>query len=732
MTVYSGEKIGGLQGLRPGGVALTYTKAPQKGRCMPPNVIEQAAHGTGAAELQASVGAAALSAAALLAGCGGGDPPEALRNSETAVSMPELLGTGGRRSASLAARLPTADELMDWGESQFGQFFPGRQATLYVDDIAYRFYPGTGNYLGVQGSTVLVLGPVSGGVLARVGTLADFADAVFAHSQGPASDEEAARFLHQAGLGATDADIAAVRQRGYAVWLDEQFNLPMAQTKWDWLVSQGYMAITDRQFFFNNSLSQFAIWRDLMVAPDVLRQRWVLALSELFVISVPSIGGSLNWPGFAGAHFWDTLARQGFGNFRSLLEAVTLHPAMGTFLNTRGNQKEDPATGRVPDENYAREVMQLFTIGLHQLNPDGTPRLGVNGQPIDSYGQSDVTHLARVFTGYDLDFRGLGSTPVPPNHQIRDPSYLQRPMLFDASRHSALEKRFLGVHISAGTPGPETLRIALDTLFNHPNVGPFFARQMIQRLVTSHPDPAYVARVAATFNDNGAGVRGDLKAVLRAILLDEAARGPSGLTSRSFGKLREPVARIANWARAFKVRSLHGTWKCQVGNWDPERDLQQYPLEAPSVFNFFRPGYVPPSTEMAVLGATVPEFQLVSESSVSGYINFLQGIVHSGFWVSHPGEPGAPRDLPPDTVYVPDIVPDYSTEYALVLDTPTLVRRLNVLLAAGQLSQATQDFIVTALRADRITAQANEDFKRIHVARAVLFVMASAEYLIQK
>ena len=602
-----------------------------------------------------------------------------------------------------------------------------------ADGLVYRFYSGTGNYLGVRDGQVLLLGPATGGQLFNAGQLADFVDALEPLNRVD-NDEDAARFLHHAAFGASDIDIAAVRQKGYAGWLDEQLNMPMGQSKWDWLVSQGYTAVTDRQFFFFNDLSQFAVWHDLMAAPDMLRQRWALALSELFVISVPSIGGSLNWPGFAGAHFWDTLARHGFGNFRTLLEAVTLHPAMGTFLNTRGNQKEDPASGRVPDENYAREVMQLFTIGLHDLNLDGTPRLNANGQPTDSYGQSDVTNLARVFTGYDLDSRGLGSvgnSPVPPHYAIQDPRYLQRPMQLLAERHSTLEKRFLGVHIPAGTPGTEALRTALDTLFNHPNAGPFFARQMIQRLVASNPDPDYVARVAAKFNDNGAGVRGDLKAVLQAILLDKAARGSAGRYSRTFGKLREPILRITNWARAFKVRSLANTWKFSVGSWDTEADLQQYPLAAPSVFNFFRPGYVPPSTEMATQGATAPEFQLVSESSVSAYINYLQNIIYQGAWIGNPGEAGFPRDNLGVT-YVPDIVPDYSAEFALVGNTLLLVQRLNILLTGGQLSPATQDFIVNALRIDRIRADSPDEFKRIHVARAVLFVMASAEYLIQK
>jgi len=675
---------------------------------------------------------AAMAAAALLAACGGGDaPPAAMLDGRAAVSRPELLEVQGSDTRHALAA-PTPDALMDWAERQFPHLFAPSASQRVADGLVYRFYSGTGNYLGVRDGQVLLLGPATGGQLVHAGQLGDFVDALVPQDRVD-NDEDAARFLHHAAFGASDSDIAAVRQKGYAGWLDDQLSMPMGQSKWDWLASQGYTQVNDRQYFFSDYYYQFAIWRDLMSAPDMVRQRWVLGLSELFVVSVPSVTGVQPWTGLGGAHFWDTMASHGFGNFRDLLQAVTLHPVMGAFLNTRGNRKEDPATGRVPDENYAREVMQLFTIGLHQLNLDGTPRLGANGQPIDSYGQSDVTQLARVFTGYDLDLRGVGNfnDPSPPHYSVWYPEYVQRPMQFFPERHSTLEARFLGVHIPAGTPGPEALRIALDTLFNHPNTGPFFARQMIQRLVASNPAPDYVARVAAKFNDNGAGVRGDLKAVLRAILLDKAARGPSGLYSRTFGKLREPILRITNWARAFKVRSLANTWKFSVGSWDTEADLQQYPLAAPSVFNFFRPGYVPPSTEMATQGATAPEFQLVSESSVSAYINYLQNIIYQGAWIGNPGEAGFPRDNLGVT-YVPDIVPDYSAEFALVGNTLLLVQRLNILLTGGQLSPATQDFIVNALRIDRIRADSPDEFKRIHVARAVLFVMASAEYLIQK
>ncbi|SDM53839.1 Protein of unknown function [Oryzisolibacter propanilivorax] len=659
----------------------------------------------------------------------------ALLTPALATPQPQLLGAGTQPAPRAGTRLPTADELMDWAQRQFPGFFPTREPTQRSDGLLWRHYPGTGNYLGVQGGTVLVYGPGTGHQIANVGTLAQFADVVFAPAASGVSDEQAARLLHHAGFGASAADIAAVRAHGLAPWLDAQLALPPGQGAWDWLVGQGYSAVDEHTYFFSDYFYQYAIWRDLLSAPDMVRKRWALALSEFFVISMDGIGGSIKWAGLAGAHYWDLLGRLGLGNFRQLLEAVTLHPAMGVFLNTHGNQKENPATGRVPDENYAREVMQLFTIGLSLLNPDGTPRRGPDGQPIESYIQSDVSQLARVFTGYLVDYQGVPSSPNPlaPQQSIVHADFLLRPMRFEPARHSMLDKSFLGTTIPAGTPGPEALRIALDTLFAHPNVGPFFARQMIQRLVTSDPDPAYVGRVAAVFDNNGAGVRGDLKAVLRAIVLDGAARGDAGLSAPTFGKLREPVLRVANWGRAFGVRSLKGTWKNQVGAWNVEQDLQQVPLNPPSVFNFFRPGFVPPGTGMAARSATAPEFQLVSESSVAAYLNYLQSIIQRGIYVYQPEVPGQPRGGPPaGATYVPDLVPDYSTELALVGDSDALVARLNLLLCAGQLSPATCGFIANALRIDQVSASSNDDFKRMHVVRAILFVMASAEYLVQK
>jgi len=236
--------------------------------------------------------------------------------------------------------------------------------------------------------------------------------------------------------------------------------------------------------------------------------------------------------------------------------------------------------------------------------------------------------------------------------------------------------------------------------------------------------------VAAVFNHNDAGVRGDLGSVLRAILLDEEARGPAGLASPTFGKLREPALRIAQWGQTFKVRSKAGSWKYTVSGWGADVDLLQHPLNAPSVFNFFRPGYVPPSTALAATGATAPEFQLVNESSVSAYINHLEQILFQGPSVLAPELPYFPELTA--TNVAKDMFPDYSAELALVHDSPGLVARLNLLLCANQLSPESQSLIVRALDSDRPNANWDPQSVPFHVVRAVMMVMCSPDYLVQK
>jgi uncharacterized protein (DUF1800 family) len=381
---------------------------------------------------------------------------------------------------------------------------------------------------------------------------------------------------------------------------------------------------------------------------------------------------------------------------------------MGFFLNTKGNLKEDIASGRVPDENYAREIMQLFTIGLYELNLDGTLKTNAQGNPIETYVQSDITNLARVFTGYNWDYSkvtqqyGFESYPVP------SPEFTSGRMAFDSRKHSNLAVNFLGTNIPENTPGAEALRIALDTLFNHANTGPFFAKQMIQRLVTSNPSPAYVARVATVFNNNGSGVRGDLKAVWRAILTDTEARTLHN--NNIAGKLREPIVRLTQIARTFNVSSTNEKWRIfDLSNADT--GLGQAPLRSPSVFNFFRPGYVPPNTTIAAQGLLAPEFQLHTETSTAGYINFVTFFIKSGY---------------------SDVKLNLSAIESLATDAKALVDWLNLHLTANQLSSATKNLIQQSLEANPVTSASSTNAKYDRLYAAILLVAASPEYLIQK
>jgi uncharacterized protein (DUF1800 family) len=525
-----------------------------------------------------------------------------------------------------------------------------------------------------------------------------------------ANDTEAARFALHAQFSVSDADLATLKTDGYNAWLSARYAEPLGQTGVAWLDAQGHNSITAEQRYFWPQFGDWMIWNQLLAGPDQMRKRAALALSEYFVVSLSPIDGF--YPPYVIGAYWDLLTANAFGNFRELLERITLNAAMGFFLNTKGNLKED-ANGRQPDENYAREVMQLFTIGLYELNPDGTHRLDPNGQPIETYGQSDITNLARVFTGYDWDFisNGGSSTPVSwVNYRIPSTHFASNPMRFRAQDHSALEVNFLGTHIPEDTAGPEALRIALDRLFNHDNTGPFFARQMIQRLVTSNPSPEYVERVAAAFANNGANVRGDLKAVWTAILTDEEALAAPTSADTLRGKLREPIVRFVQWARTVGVASTNG-WYEIYDTSASDTGLGQSPLRSPSVFNFFRPGYVPPNTAIATANKQAPEFQLVNETTTAGYLNFL-------LW---------------STRYAyNDVGPTYAALLLIAHDGAAVLDYLDLHLTANQLSAETRTVISGAIAEFNITAGSSRDAKLNMLASACFLILASPEYLVQK
>jgi uncharacterized protein (DUF1800 family) len=547
----------------------------------------------------------------------------------------------------------------------------------------------------------------------------------------PADNAQAARFLLQAQLSASESEITSVQSMGFATWIQNQIAASHGLSGWDWLNAKGYGDVNSTSNYYDNTYpGDYMVWSQLITSPDAARKRMALALSEIFVVSLNGL--DFAWRSHAIAHYWDTLSKHAFGNYRDLLKAVTLNTAMGYYLNTKGNKKAD-GKGSAPDENYAREVMQLFTIGLVKLKQNGTPELDGNGNKVDTYSPLDVSELAKVFTGYDTDRSqnvdtviaqtGGGTRTVPNTAYVRLP-LVQNGNVPTGTNHSTGTIIFMGGTLD-NSSAPAALDAALDKLFNHANTAPFICKQLIQRLVTSNPSPAYVQRVANVFDNNGAGVRGDLAFVYAAILLDDEARSPGGLTAPEFGKLREPMLRLVQWARTFGVTSASGAWK--IGDLsDAGTRLGQSPLRSPSVFNFFRPGYIPPATTLSA-GAVAPEFQLVNESSVGGYLNYMQGVIGNGInFVS-----GSTWD----------IASPYSAEMALALSpsaaTPSaLVNRLNLLLCAGQLSTSNVTLITTTvggMKGTDATSVTNTATNlRRRVSAAVLMVMACAEYLVQK
>lgn len=548
---------------------------------------------------------------------------------------------------------------------------------------------------------------------------------------GPISEQDAARFLTQATFGPTPADVATLKALGYSAWFKAQLAKPlpaqsyvsyfdMRNAEWMALPGGGGRAgatdITD------------PIWRNAIVADDQLRHRVALALSEIFVVSLQDTCGN---HGRAYASYMDMLTRNALGDFRQLLQDVTLHPIMGCFLSHVGNQKDDPVTGRVPDENFAREVMQLFSIGLYRLNLDGS-LVTSSGAPVPAYGASDVAGLARVFTGFSWN------CPMPNDDgcfvrgsswvgQQSDPDMWIKPMVAYDRFHSMLPKAFLGKTIPAQDSANAwaSLRFALDTLAAHPNVGPFLGKQLIQRLVTSNPSPAYVARVAAAFSNS----RGNIGMTVQAVLMDPEARSTAAaLASDSFGKVREPILRMTAALRALDGRSMTGRY--MVG-WTPTPDqgLNQAPLMAPSVFNFFRPGYAVPGSLSAARGLVAPELQIANETAVAGYANNI------GFLVTY-GQGTVPNfGAGVNGVKLPDVYLDgqrnASSSWRTLTDTPEqLVDTLNQRLMYGTMSASLRQDVLAVVKS--ITDPHPEIRQPDRFAKAVHIILTSPEFLVQR
>jgi uncharacterized protein (DUF1800 family) len=504
----------------------------------------------------------------------------------------------------------------------------------------------------------------------------------------------AARFLTQVTFGPNAESIAQVQSDGYSSFLDQQFAAPVTQ----------HLPYVDAYEEANPDMTsvyqtQEAWWKAAITGPDQLRQRVAFALSEIFVVSDQN-GDLANEP-FGLSGYYDMLLNNAFGNFRQLLEDVTLHPTMGVYLNMLLNDKPDPITGTSPNENYAREVLQLFTIGLNKLNPDGTLLLDNQNRPIGTYDQNVVIGLAHVFTGW-------GWTPADgnPNWSFYPMNY-RAPMLAFPDHHDTGPKRVLdNVVLPASQTQAQDLKDALDIIFNHQNVGPFICRQLIQRLVTSNPSPAYVYRVAKVFKDNGQGVRGDLKAVVRAILLDYEARNQTAPTTNAFGHEREPVVRYANLLRAFHASAASGTYSIP---W-PQDSLGQLALDAPTVFNFFEPNYSQPGP-IAAAGLVAPEFQITTDTTVVTSINYLRSLLFTDA----------------NSMYPENIVLNWTASELALASTPSaLVDMLNTRLMSGQMPSAMRTTII-----NRVTALPASDPLR-RARNGTYLIIASPQFNIER
>jgi uncharacterized protein (DUF1800 family) len=458
------------------------------------------------------------------------------------------------------------------------------------------------------------------------------------------SAKAAARFLVQAAfgpnqdLGDTDEipeNVEALMAQGYEAWINDQFTRPhgLLQPWTEWQSANG------QALSIFGASTQVAWWNRVMGVsrlrpdaaqsqlPDPLRQRMAFALSEILVVSDRPETLAVERIGLA--NYYDRLVTHSFGNYRDLLYDVAMHPVMGIYLSHLGNVKADPVNKIFPDENFAREIMQLFTIGLWRLNQNGTQYLSNGtdldpsgnlvpaGQPIPSYNNKDITELARVFTG--LSFGNNA------NFQLWPRNFSQQMKMWDA-QHDCNPKNILGVSLPArapslgnlGTAGKADVNAAINILFHHPNLGPFLSKQLIQRFVTSNPSPDYVQRVAEKFANNGSGVRGDMKAVIKAILLDQDARDPVKMNGPTWGKLREPLLRVVNFATAFNASATGGFYELTQMSLAHSQD----PLNAPSVFNFFLPTH---SSQGALsnAGAVSPEFQIINATTAVTGANYF-------------------------------------------------------------------------------------------------------------
>ena len=495
----------------------------------------------------------------------------------------------------------------------------------------------------------------------------------------------ASRFLIQASFGATMDEIERVRELGYEGWLDDQLSVePTLHSDYIEQIKADHNGPRADHFYDANDDSTTvegynvttAFARAAVMGDDQLRQRMAFALSQILVISRRD--ATLFSKPEPVANYYDIFVRHGLGSYRDILMEVAHHPCMGWYLSHVGNQQADLSIGRFPDENFAREIMQLFTVGLWELNTDGSRKLDSEGEPIPTYDNAEITELARVFTGlwYDSEW-GWGSGGWAEDH-------FMRPMVMHAEYHDFESKSLLGgfalpARAASDAHGAKDIEDAINHLFNHPNTPVFISKKFIQFLVTSNPSPAYIQRVQDVFIDNGSGKRGDLAAVAKAILLDEEAREVKyALGEDTFGKLKEPVMRTMALARAFDIGNTHPNfvWHNPIQLYY-EQSFQE-PMYAPSVFNFFKPDYQSPGV-IRDAGIVSPEFQIMDSYSSISFPNLLWDYIDEGFrsgWVNHRFLLNFEKTR------------QVSTSHEALLD------RMNLLLAGGSMSARTRSVIL--------------------------------------
>ncbi|MFK7886305.1 MAG: DUF1800 family protein [Gammaproteobacteria bacterium] len=526
----------------------------------------------------------------------------------------------------------------------------------------------------------------------------------------PLTRSAASRFLKQATFGPTRSQIdELVVQNNLSAWIDEQMVLPVSTTLPYVQANSNGSLRTTRHYIW---------WHNVMRGEDQLRQRVAFALSQIFVIS--DLDYSLGNAQFGVSHYYDMLGAQAFGNYRDLLDRVARHPTMGIYLSMVRNRRAEPALNIRPDENFAREILQLFSVGLTQLAPDGRP-VPVNA-PAPTYTQDTVEAFARVFTGWNFadspgtwvsnDVTGYDKTlymvadynPAPPNayHDTQAKTLLDGASLPDSS--------------ASATPAEDDLAAALDNIFNHRNVGPFFGRLLIQRLTTSNPSPAYVSRVAARFDDNGSGVRGDLGAVVKAILLDPEARH-GRRQNADFGKAKEPIMRLTQLWRALDavpgVASEADFFRTYAKPSDRiDEILGQAVMRSPSVFNFYLPDHPLPGAGPS--GRVAPEMQILTEANVGATNNMLFQQIYTFHNRNPDGADNVAR------VNIDPLV-------AVADDVDRLIEDLNTLLLAGGMPVAMR----ATLKAHLLAIDDSPEGLDKRALDALFLIAASPLFMVQ-